>query len=394
MLSAADLLLIVGTAAGCTAVVALLTFLILRLNRRGAIFSQFAIVVIAAILSIICSTVAIAAEMYLSQHDLQVLLWVIGISAVMSLIAALLTARPARNAVIALRESAKRIGQGEVIDADSASWKEFAEVSTQLAEASERLAAARGELEQLDASRRQFFAWISHDLRTPLTGVSALAEALEEGIVEDPLEYIRQIRARTETMSRLVDDLFELSKLHSGTLQLRREEVELLDVVSDAVSDVQGLAVSRNIRITQSGVAGHMLWADPHELTRVIVNLLTNSIKYAPEGSEVLVSAQAQNDDRLTLSVLDQGHGVASEDLGRMFEVGWRASASRTPDSQGPQRTTPGPEPSAVQQPGSSGAGLGLAIVRGIVEAHGGDVQAEHAVPGFRLTVILPRTVG
>lgn len=375
MLSGSDLWLIVVTTAGCTGAVAGLAFLVLYLNRRGSVASQFAVVTVAAIVSIVCSTIAIAAQMYLSQHDLHVLFWVVGVSATMSLVAALFTARAARSSIVALRDSARRVGQGDVVDADTRGWKELTEVSTQLAEASERLAAARAEVERLDAARSQFFAWISHDLRTPLTGMRALAEALDAGTAPDPTAYTKQIRVQADTMNRLVDDLFELSKLHSGTLRLRLESIDLLDVVSDAVADVQPLAAARGIRIAQAGVDGHMLFADPHELTRVVHNLLTNGIRHAPSGSVILVSAQRSDADRLVLSVLDQGSGVDTEDLGRMFEVGWRASLARTPDAEAG---------------GSTGAGLGLAIVRGIVEAHGGDVRAERVPDGFRLSVSLP----
>jgi signal transduction histidine kinase len=314
--------------------------------------------------------------MYLSVHDLLVLLWVIGVSAALSLGAALLTARTASRAFASLQQTLERVGAGDVVGAQAHGGREFAELSAQLADTSERLAAARTEIEQLDASRRQFFAWISHDLRTPLTGISALAEALDDGAVEDPADYVRRIRMQVGTMSRLVDDLFELSQLHGGGIRLQLEDIELLDVVSDAVADVHQLAAAKEIRIVHSEIDGRMLRADPHKLTRVVVNLLTNSIRHAPPGTEVLVSAE-QRGEHLVLSVLDQGGGVDVEDLTRMFEVGWRADSARTPE---------------VQPAGSPGAGLGLAIVRGIVRAHGGDVHAEHAPQGFRLNVALPAT--
>lgn len=377
-LSTTDLLLILATAAGCTAGITALALLVLRRPRPRSIAFQFVVVVVAAIMSIACSTVAISALMYLSVHDLQVLLWVVGISTALSLVATLLTARTASKAFADLRMTVERVGHGDVVDARVHQGKEFADLSAQLADASQRLAAARAEIEQLDASRRQLFAWISHDLRTPLTGLSALAEALDDGAVQNPSDYIRRIRAQVGTMSVLVDDLFELSQIHSGMLRLRPEDIELLDIVSDAVSDVHQLAITKNIRITHADVEGRVLRADPHELTRVVVNLLTNSIRHAPRDSEILISAD-QHDERLVLSVLDQGGGVDSEDLTRMFEVGWRAGAARTPEAQ---------------PTGSPGAGLGLAIVRGIIEAHGGAVHAEHAPEGFRLNIALPSTAG
>lgn len=377
MLSPGDLLLVVATAAGCTVVATSLALLVLRLRPPRSIAFQFVVVVVTALASVVCSTLAIAALMYLSLHDLQVLMWVVGVSTALSLVAALVTARTASAALAGLQEAVVRVGRGDVVDARADGGKEFADLSAQLARTSEHLAAARAEIEHLDAARRQFFAWISHDLRTPLTGISALAEALDDGAVEHPAEYVRRIRGQVGTMSRLVDDLFELSQLHSGTYRLRPEDVELLDVVSDAVSDVHELAAAKDIRVVHAGVEGRMLRADPHELTRVVVNLLTNSIRHAPAGSEILVSA-AEREGRLVLSVLDQGGGVDSDDLPYMFDVGWRAGSARTPGAHA----------------GSPGAGLGLAIVRGIVQAHGGDVRAEHAPQGFRLDVALPTAGG
>ncbi|MFI6426572.1 sensor histidine kinase [Promicromonospora sp. NPDC050880] len=372
-LTPGDLILLLSIALGCTTAITAAALLILRLCPPRSITFQFTVVVVTAIASIVCSVVAVSALMYLSGHDLLVLLWVTAASAVLSVAATLLTARAASRAFASLRYTVERVGDGAVVDAQDHAGKEFTDLSAQLAETSARLAAARTEIEQLDASRRQFFAWISHDLRTPLTGVSALAEALDDGVVDDPADYVRRIRMQVTTMSRLVDDLFALSQIHSGGLQLRPENIELLDVVSDAVADVHQLASAKDVRIVHTDIEGRMLLADPHKLTRVVVNLLTNSIRHAPRGSEVTVSAERQN-DRLVLSVLDQGSGVDAEDLSRMFEVGWRACSARTPETDA----------------GSPGAGLGLAIVRGIVQAHGGDVHAEHAPQGFRLNVALP----
>lgn len=379
MLSAGDLAVVVATTVLWTGVVTLAALTVLRFTRRGSLTCQFTVTVLATVAAIVCSTVMVAAQMYISVRDLQVLLWVVAISALMTHGGAWLIGRSIRASIGRLRDAARRIGDGDRVDADTGGWTELAELSAQLAGTSERLTAARAEIERLDASRRQFLAWISHDLRTPLTGVRALAEALEAGVPEDPTDYLRRIAAQTEKMNRMVDDLFELSRVESGALRLRPTSVELLDIVSDAASDVRELASARRVRINHAGVAGQVLVADPHELTRAVVNLLTNGIRHAPEGSEILVSARGCGDDRLTLSVLDRGSGVATEDLDRMFEVGWRGRAARTPDAA-----------VAGTAADASGAGLGLAIVKGIVEAHGGDVRAAHVRDGFRLDVVLP----
>ena len=371
MLSGSDLRLIVVTTIACTAIITGLGYLALRWNRRGSIASQVVIVVAAALLSVAASTLAVLVEMLFSAHDITVLACVLGVSAVLSLAAAwFITGRAARASITDLVTSAQRIADGNVVPATDPGWREFNQLAAELADTSQRLTVARGEIDKLDSARRQFFAWISHDLRTPLAGIRAMAEALEEGVAGNPEAYVRQIRVKVDTVNAMVDDLFELSKLESGTLRLRPELVPLLDLVSDAVADVQPIAVRRGITIRAEQVAGHMLWADPRELTRAIGNLLSNAVRHAPDDSTVVVTADNLPHQRLTLSVLDEGPGVAVEDLSSIFAVGWRGDPARTA--------------------GDAGAGLGLAIVRGIVEAHGGNVRADHVDGGFRMAVVLP----
>lgn len=380
MLSAIDYLLIVATTIVCTGVVMGGAWWALHLNRRGSIVSQTVILLVATVLSIAATTLAVLVEMYFSAHDLTVLAWVLAVSGLISIAAArLLLGRRVRTSITALADSARRLGDRAGarpgVEADGPGWREFETLSAELEETSRRLSSARAEIEALDADRRQSIAWISHDLRTPLTGLRAMAEALEAGTADDPVAYARGIRGRVDTLSSMVEDLFELSRLQSGTLVLRRETVELLDLVSDAVADVMPVAQQRGIRIVHRGIDGRVLRADPRELTRALANLLSNGVRHSPEGGEIVVSADVLPGDRLVLSVLDQGPGVASEHIGRIFEVGWREDPARTQsDDLG----------------GSGGAGLGLAIVRGIAEAHGGDVTAQRVDGGFRLDLVLP----
>lgn len=368
MLDAGAFAQIAATAFACTAAVSLVAFVLLR--RGVSIGTRLAVLVSAAILAIVFSVLAVAREMYLSDHDVVVLVWVVGVSALLSLAATLVIARTARASLSRLGESARQLGDGAVVPALHGGWRELDALSAELAASSARLADARSEVARLDASRRQLVAWVSHDLRTPLAGIRALAEALEEGTTSSPLDYVRQIRAQVDSVSRMVDGLFALSQIHSGTLQLQKEPIVLLDLVSDAVTDMAPLAAERGIRITQAGMGDHMLLADPRELSRVITNLVGNSIRHAPPDSTIVVSAHRSPDDRIVLSVLDQGPGVATQDLGRMFDMGWRGDSARS----------------------DPGGGLGLAIVRGIVEAHGGEVSAEQVPEGFRLSVVLPTT--
>ncbi|MDQ4213405.1 HAMP domain-containing sensor histidine kinase [Microbacterium capsulatum] len=377
-LDALDVLLIVLTALGCAAVVALVAVLILRRARRAGVTFRLVVVGVASVLALATGVMAISAEMYLSAHDFTILVWVVGAALLCAVATAWITARAARSSVQELSAAVRRVGEGDVVDGGRSGWREFDELSAELAEVSAKLSEARAELERLDSDRRRFLAWISHDLRTPLTAIRALAESAEAGLA-DPDAFPGQVRAQVDTMGRMVDDLFELSRITSGSLRLRTEQVELLDVVSDAVADVRAAAGERGVRIVQEGIDGHVLWADPHQLTRVIVNLLTNAVRHAPAGSEILVFAESPSPHRLVLAVLDRGAGVAVEDLDRMFEVGWRSDPSRGGAGAG-----------AAVDAVASGAGLGLAIARGLARAHGGDVFAEHTDDGFCVKVLLP----
>jgi signal transduction histidine kinase len=336
---------------------------------------QMLVLASVAAVSMAAAVLLISVEMYISPHDLSVLVWVIGTSLLFSLLAAWLVARLTRARLVRISEAVRRVGEGDVVAAEPHGLREFDDLSAELADVSERLHAARQELEQLDSARRRFFAWISHDLRTPLTAVRALSEAIEDGASAHPERYAGEVRAQIDTMSRMVDDLFELSKLTSGAVRLRTQQVELLDVVSDAVADVRLAAEQRGVTIVERGVGGHVLWADPHQLGRVVVNLLTNAVRHAPRDSEILVTAAELDEQRLVLGILDHGSGVATSDLDRMFEVGWREDAAR---------------PTTADDPVASGAGLGLAIARGLARAHGGDVYAEHTGEGFRMNVLMP----
>lgn len=360
------------TTLAATLVVTVLTVLLLRSRAGSSLSARWTILVAGALVSVAASVMAVAGEMFLSGHDANVLAWVIGISAPVSLAAALLVARASmRRPVDRLVSAARRVGDGDVVSASETGLRELDAVDRELAQASTRLAAARGRIAELDAARRDFFAWISHDLRTPLAGIRATAESLELGTAPDAAAAARVIRGKVDTLTSMVADLFELSRMQTGTLDIHPEVVELLDLVSDAVADVRPAAEARGIRIVPDGVEGRTVWADPRELTRALGNLLVNAVRHAPRDSSVFIRADA-TPDRLTLSVIDQGPGVTSEHLARMFEVGWKADDARSDDTA------------------ATGAGLGLAIVRGIAEAHGGSVRALHDPEGFRLALTIP----
>jgi len=376
MIALADLGVIIMISLASALVVGLVGLAVLRWGRGWSMLVQLCVVVLAAILSVIVGMIAVAQAMYLSGHDLIVTMYVAAVSAVVSLgIAVFLGWTFVRNSH-QLQTIARAVGAGEIVEPGAHGSGEFARLAGELSATSIRLAQARDEVARLDASRRDLVAWISHDLRTPLAGLRAMAEALEDGMVDDPTRYHQQIQSQVDHLSDMVDDLFELSKIQSGTLPLSLEPVVLYDLISDAVSELRPIADARSITLRESQNADLTVIGDARELSRVVGNLLMNAIQYSPAGSEIRLSASVRDDHHAVLSVVDAGGGIPEEDLSRVFEAGWRASTSRTPE-----RTLGR----------STGAGLGLAIVHGIVQAHSGGITVRNVPGGCRFDVLLTR---
>jgi signal transduction histidine kinase len=231
-------------------------------------------------------------------------------------------------------------------------------------------AAAREAEREIEASRREMVAWVSHDLRTPLAGIRAMAEALEDGVAPEPQRYLAQIVADVERMSGMLDDLLALARLQSGSLTLSLEQVSLADVLSECLAAAAPLASSESIRLTGSAEGSVPAEVDAREISRAITNLVVNAIRHTPPDGTVVVHA-SEGPDGAVISVVDQCGGIDAEHLARVFEPGWRATEGRTP----------GP---------GEGAGLGLAIVRGVAEAHGGRVDVRNEGPGCRFELRVP----
>ncbi len=222
----------------------------------------------------------------------------------------------------------------------------------------------------VESSRRELIAWVSHDLRTPLAGMRAMAEALEDGVAADPSRYHRQIRTEVDRLAGMVDDLFELSRISSGMLRLTLAPVPLDDLVREALAGTEALAQARSVQLTARVAPSLPVTGDGEELGRVITNLVVNAIRHTPPDGTVEVSAAPVGSGAM-VAVTDGCGGIPETDLPRVFDVAWRGSSARTPGVDG-------------------GAGLGLAIVRGIVTAHSGSVSVRNVSGGCRFEVLLP----
>jgi signal transduction histidine kinase len=251
-------------------------------------------------------------------------------------------------------------------------------LAAELDRARRRVAVMTERERALESSRRELVAWVSHDLRTPIAGIRAMVEALDDGVVADPDEvrqYHLRLVSEADRLARLVDDLFELSRIEADALALTLERVPLDEVVSDAVASAAVMADSKGVRLVGRGdgtdesrsltVAG-----SAPELTRVVRNLLDNAIRHTPPGGQVEV-AMGRYDGRAEVSVRDGCGGIPADDLDRVFDLAYRGDAARTPAATG-------------------GAGLGLAIARGFVEAHRGDIAVRNEPGGCRFVVHLP----
>jgi signal transduction histidine kinase len=357
-----------------TAVLGALGILGIHAARHRSLQVLVPAVAVVTMLAVVAGVVGAAAAMFLSVHDLQVVLVVAVVAGALGLALATLLTRSVLAGSTDLVAAAHDLGAGGTPRVDPRpATEELGAVADALERAGASLASARAREQALEASRRELVSWVSHDLRTPLAGLRAMAEALEDGIVDDPARYHRQMRREVDRLSGLVDDLFELSRIRAGALQLSPVDVRLVELVEQTVADADPLARTRGVRL--AGDAGALaVHADRRELSRALANLVVNAIRHTPHDGTVVVRAERVGDEAV-LSVADGCGGIPDEDLARVFETGFRGEASRTP----------GPD---------AGGGIGLAIVQGIVQAHQGTVDVVNHGSGCRFEIRLPLAAG
>ena len=367
-----QVVLIAAAWSGGVGVLGLLVAWTLRHRSLRWITAGVAVVAVGAMTAGLVGT---ARAMFLSDHDFGVVLWVSLVAGVVALAVAMAVGEAFAHWSRSLRDDARLLGDQGQLRASVRGPAEFQDLSDELARTSRKLAESREREARLEESRRELISWVSHDLRTPLAGMRAMTEALEDGLAEDPARYQRQIRIEVDRMVRMVDDLFELSRIHAGVLMLRPEPVVLGDLVSEAIAGADPLARQHGVRLGGSVEEGIAVTADPAGISRVVSNLVVNAIRHTPADGVVEIHGRSVPGG-VELSVIDGCGGLSAEDMTRVFDVAWQGEPARTPE--------PGDPASA------RGAGLGLAIVKGIVEAHSGRVAVENEAPGCRFLVHLP----
>ena len=359
-------------AASCSGGVGIIGIGTLWLLRRASLRILLQAASAIAILAVVAGTLGTANAMFISPHDLGVIGMVCVVAGVVAFVFSWLLGRQVETSSLALRQATRSLGQGDAGFSAPAGpmAAELGALSRELDATALKLRQSRERERRMEQSRRQLIAWVSHDLRTPLAGVRAMVESLQDGIATDATRYHERISVEVTRLSAMVDDLFELSRIESGTLTLTPDKVELADLVSDTVASMEAVARTRGIRLTGEADGPLIIEADLRKLSRLLSNLVANAIRYTPAGGRVHVAATAEA-DMVVMTVTDGCGGIPEADLAHVFDPSWRGTEARTPGADG-------------------GAGLGLAIVRGIVEAHKGQVSVGNTANGCRFEVRLP----
>ena len=323
----------------------------------------------------LANVIVTAAFMFISGHDLTLLAALLAFALLVSATLAVAVAGTITEPIQALARAVEASDDeglprpvpvapyGDEIDQLAAAYNAMAE----------RLTAAADQRARAEAGRRELVAAISHDLRTPIGNARLLIEAIADGVVdsETAQQYLRQTHAELLHLDRLIDDLFELSKLEAGGLRLERRAVDLSALLAETVEAVRPQAEQAGV-VLRASVAPDLplLSLDALCIERALRNVLTNAVRYSPSGGVVSAAAQRCG-GTVEVTVVDEGPGVAREDAERIFEPFFRSDDARPRDG--------------------AGAGLGLAIARGIVEAHGGEITLESpAMSGAIFRTLLP----
>lgn len=373
--TAADMVVLIGVASGCTLVAGLLGAAVLRALRDASFTAQISVVALTSVVAVAIAAVGAGTAMFLSSADLYALVVVVVAAGAVGICVAMVLADRVAAASRLLSEAAARLVMAGTDGSGSRpSIREFANLAEHLDEIATRLAEAHARESALESSRRELVSWVSHDLRTPLAGIRAMSEALEDGVVDDPAtvaEYHRTMRLEADRLAGLVDDLFELSRIHAGVLRLQLEPASLHDLVSDALAAADPVATAKGVRL-QGRLVDTVpeLHLAPPEMSRVLRNLLGNAIRETPMDGTVAVEAGLDG-DHAWVAVTDACGGIPSDDLERVFDTSFRGHRPRTPSAE-------------------AGAGLGLAIAKGLVEAHHGELHVANQGAGCRFTVRLP----
>ena len=344
--------------------------------RSGSLMRTLTLTYIWAALLTLINVGIMQQQMFVSEHDLQLSGLLLLFAAIIAMTFGLFVSTSVTDGLRQLASTAQQLAAGNLSARVQVSGKdEIAQVGFAFNEMASQLQEVDQQRTELDNLRRDLIAWTSHDLRTPLTSIRVRVEALNDGVVDDPAavqRYYQSILTDVQALNLLFDDMFELAQLDSVDIALEKAPASLSELIHDSLERFQTLSKEQDVKV--EALIGPDL--DPVSLNsakigRVLDNLLSNSLRYTPRGGRVLIKAQRLDNDHVLVSVEDSGPGFIEEDIPRLFEQFYRGEQART-------RAT-------------GGAGLGLAIARGVIEAHNGRIWAENMpTGGARIAFDLP----
>ncbi len=362
------LLLFVAMAAGTS----LLGWLLPRATGRlRSLKASVLVMAVASVLAVAAAVGVAARMMFLESHDLQLLTVVLGFGVGLGVVLATTLAGELTRDLSEIRATAARVADGDLGARTGVSRSdELGEAAAAVDEMAAKLAAADAERERNDAARRHFLAAVGHDLRSPLAAMRAAVEAMEDGLAPDPARYLRSMRADLDAMTHLVDDLFLLATIEAGKLEFDREPLDLAELADESIEALQPVAAGKGVALRLDADGRVTTVGGAAALGRVMRNLLHNAIRFSPQDSSVVV--HVSNGSDVTVVVADEGPGFSVAMLDAAFDEFVTGDPARSRSN--------------------GGAGLGLAIARGLVAAHGGSIWAEEG-PGGRVGFRLPPAI-
>jgi signal transduction histidine kinase len=345
--------------------------------RLGSLSAQFATGVVLAVALVLAGVGAAVLLMFVTPDHAYVLGALLLFAAGLAAYSTSLVAGAVKRDVESVRDRLRAVGDGsrDPVAIRTGARDELAELADAANRMIDQLRQRESERDAADEARRDLIAAVSHDLRTPLTSLQLVAQAIDDGVLEsngDPRHYLEQMSMHVEILGRLVDDLFELTRLEAGDINWSMQRVQLGDLVEETVEAMRAQAAVKRVAV-ETRVASDLVPAEanPEKVQRVLFNLIQNAIRHTPADGSVTVVAES-NGSQLMVEVADTGEGIAAGERSRVFEPFYRGGGE-----------------SARTRRDSSG--LGLAICRAIVEVHGGRIWLEDSESGARVRFSLPQ---